>query len=579
MHGKSGHGKTRLPFAPELGVNWEPMGTSLTSSIRALVYGPVPPRGWPLGPFFRQSWVQTRIPLRTLALSALLHVWVFVMPFPVWLDSPPKPRAEKDRYQLTWYGPVRDLPPLKAPATPGKKSLPSPPGEAAKPLPPKGADAFHPRQLIYTNPPRPNHPRQTLIQPEAPPEAPKILPALPNVVQWNQNPKPARPKLQVNPAMFRGRRTATREVAQIEAPEIQNNERTAGPLNIASSETVNLKPRLPLQPSAVPRAGKREIGNDVTPAPEVGATNGGGENSLRRIIALSANPEPPAPVLDIPLGNLNARLSISPEGTKPGSPGGVENGVAGSNGNHGGGAGSPGGTGGGGGTQSGAGDGSAGGTGPAGVTISGGDPKNTANVSGSGSGIAANRPANPLRLNPLPERPTPRTATPEASVAGSRTIPAFEKYTPGAPPEVVLGPKRIYTLNVNMPNLSSATGSWILQFAELSEEGPRKTPDGTPLLTKPLTDLAGPVPLRKVDPKYPPALASARVQGDVVLYAIIRKDGSVDSIQLVKGIEPTLDQNAMQALSRWKFRAAERYGQAVELEALVVIPFRAVAPY
>jgi len=127
--------------------------------------------------------------------------------------------------------------------------------------------------------------------------------------------------------------------------------------------------------------------------------------------------------------------------------------------------------------------------------------------------------------------------------------------------------------------MASATGSWVLQFAELTEEAHKRDGPLVALRTDPLTDLAGPVPLRKVDPKYPPALVSARVQGDVILYAIIRKDGSVDSIQLVKGIEPRLDQNAMEALARWKFRPAERRGDPVELEAVVTIPFRVPTRY
>jgi TonB family protein len=48
----------------------------------------------------------------------------------------------------------------------------------------------------------------------------------------------------------------------------------------------------------------------------------------------------------------------------------------------------------------------------------------------------------------------------------------------------------------------------------------------------------------------------------------------VDSIQLLKGVEPELDQNAMEALARWRFRPAMRGGVPVELEAVVHIPFR-----
>ena len=62
-----------------------------------------------------------------------------------------------------------------------------------------------------------------------------------------------------------------------------------------------------------------------------------------------------------------------------------------------------------------------------------------------------------------------------------------------------------------------------------------------------------------------------------MLYAIIRGDGSVDGIQLVHGIDEQLDDNAMQALSQWKFRPATKQGAPVELEAIVHIPFRVPA--
>jgi TonB family protein len=91
-------------------------------------------------------------------------------------------------------------------------------------------------------------------------------------------------------------------------------------------------------------------------------------------------------------------------------------------------------------------------------------------------------------------------------------------------------------------------------------------------------DLAGPVPLRKVDPKYPPELRTAHVEGEVILYAIIRKDGTVDSVQLVHSVDSQLDANAMEALAQWKFQPAEKRGEPVDLEAVVHIPFRSRAP-
>jgi protein TonB len=105
-----------------------------------------------------------------------------------------------------------------------------------------------------------------------------------------------------------------------------------------------------------------------------------------------------------------------------------------------------------------------------------------------------------------------------------------------------------------------------LNFAELHRDPSR------PRVAS--TDLAGPVPVRKVDPKYPPTLVADRVQGEVVLYAVIGKDGSVGEIQLVHGIDDQLDANAKVALAQWKFRPGAKAGEPVELEAIVHIPFR-----
>jgi TonB family protein len=140
------------------------------------------------------------------------------------------------------------------------------------------------------------------------------------------------------------------------------------------------------------------------------------------------------------------------------------------------------------------------------------------------------------------------------------------KIDPGMPPEKILSGKEVFTLHVDMPNLTSSSGSWILNFAQLD--------DYAPAYQRPKGKLAAPVPVRKVDPKYPQLAIKQHIDGEVILYAIIRKDGHLDSIQVVRSIDPQLDQNAMEALSRWEFRPATREGQPVELEAVIHIPFR-----
>jgi len=119
-------------------------------------------------------------------------------------------------------------------------------------------------------------------------------------------------------------------------------------------------------------------------------------------------------------------------------------------------------------------------------------------------------------------------------------------------------------MNVNMPNFNSATGSWIIHFSELHLSGGANH----------ASDVSSPVPVRKVDPKYSESMRQERIEGEVILYAVIRPDGTVDSIQLVRGIDEKLDANAMSAFSQWKFEPATKEGQPVALEAIVHIPFR-----
>ena len=117
-------------------------------------------------------------------------------------------------------------------------------------------------------------------------------------------------------------------------------------------------------------------------------------------------------------------------------------------------------------------------------------------------------------------------------------------------------------MHVSTPNTTSTLGSWTLSFAQLGGD-----------YGAPSDALSGPEPIYTVDPKYPPDTILEHISGEVVLYAIIRKDGSVDSIQLVHGLDARLNRAAMDALAQWKFRPGSRAGKPVDLEAVIHVPF------
>jgi protein TonB len=550
---------------PQFGVPWVPRGQSLRESIHALLNGPwtarpssdfgtdAPNAPLHLGP----SWIASLPARNALLASVLIHVIIIMIialrPIPIPRQDQPAPQSA--RYELTWY-PLRDLPHL---SPSGRRNDGAARTSKIDGVPRRGAHAYHPRQTILSQPLAPTHPRQALIVPRAPMTAPKILPPLPNVVQWSRlaaPSQPARPSLSAR-VSHQTPLLPNRGKQELTAPDIRPGDNAPGALLFADVTPVVPRPRL-----SMPSGGSRPTTpsprnrGEETPAPQITAGKARG-SAGQNWIALSADPAPVPPPATPPQGNLTARLSVSPDGLHRGDPSGArEGGLAD------------------GGAEGGSGSGSLGtstrgGGGPAGISIGGGNPTGTSSGFGVGrpggrGGVESPVPLSAGRspLHVLPGSLAPLSSRSAAASPKSADVPVTSGLID---PEHVLKTKQFYTLFVNMPNLTSAQGSWVMNFAELDSDGkPAPQREG----------LSGPVPLHKVDPKYPPDMVNSHVEGEVILYAIIRVDGSVDSVQLVRGVDPELDRNAMEALSRWKFRPALRNNQPVELEALVRIPFR-----
>jgi protein TonB len=324
--------------------------------------------------------------------------------------------------------------------------------------------------------------------------------------------------------------TATTDVPPPDAP---NFEQRTAEISLAASQSGPARPKVQINAGSAPRVAERSQSGENATAPDaalVPSGNSGGAPST--LIALSNSPAPPTPVIPVPQGNLAARVAISPEG-KPGGTGVSSSGGAG-------------------GTEA--------GNSNVGISISGGSPKPNAGASGLGA------PAGKLTLPKTQvgyKRPDPNLA--EEDPPERVGPPNFAALSPDAKPEQIFLSKRVYSMNVNMPNLNSVTGSWLIHFSELHLADYRHRSG----------NVSAPVPLRKIDPKYPQTLMQDHVEGQVILYGVIRKDGSVDSIQVVHGIDDQLDANAVSAFAQWKFEPATKEEQPIDLEAIVYIPFHA----
>ena len=328
----------------------------------------------------------------------------------------------------------------------------------------------------------------------------------------------------------------------------------SGDINMAQLEPQVAAPKLPVpaqRASGVGESGAKaaaaSVAGNIPPSPNV--QNLGAGQGQGQLIALGLNPADVRGPISVPAGNRSGEFHASPGGKAdaPGTPNVIGTGTADQGGGHGAGNGLP--------------AGIMVGAPPPGATTSAiaGTPNGGA---GAGKGSAAAPSGTDLdarkriiaeamkpSLPTVRERPAP---APPPSISDDPDISIEQR---------VFGSRRYYSLVMNMPNLASATGSWIIRFAEL-----RQSDDKGPL--------TAPVAMTKVDPAYPPDVLRDHVEGTVTLYAVIGTDGSVGGIRVLGSLDDRLDANAVRALSAWHFRPGTRNGEPVPIEAVVQIPFR-----
>jgi len=78
--------------------------------------------------------------------------------------------------------------------------------------------------------------------------------------------------------------------------------------------------------------------------------------------------------------------------------------------------------------------------------------------------------------------------------------------------------------------------------------------------------------VRKTLPVYPPLARSARIQGQVVLQAVISKQGVIENLKLLSG-HPMLVPAAIEAVRQWRYRPYVLNNEPVEVETQITVNF------
>ena len=193
------------------------------------------------------------------------------------------------------------------------------------------------------------------------------------------------------------------------------------------------------------------------------------------------------------------------------------------------------------------------------------------------------RPAGIPSLRQLPtpisltqDQPEP-VAVRSASAAGATVHGTAAEIVLRQPSQV---PSQIVTTNEAAPPAISASGGYLPGTA-----GPgifSSLGTGTaPVIPNPPVSAERTVRLshmsegdlvRKVLPTYPPLARSARIQGTVVLQAMIGQQGTIEDLRLVSG-HPMLATAAIEAVRQWRYRPYILNGQPVEVETQITVNF------
>jgi TonB family protein len=86
--------------------------------------------------------------------------------------------------------------------------------------------------------------------------------------------------------------------------------------------------------------------------------------------------------------------------------------------------------------------------------------------------------------------------------------------------------------------------------------------------------VSAPVPIFKPEPEYSEEARKAKYQGSVTLSIVILADGTTSNIKVIRPLGLGLDEKAIEAVTKWRFRPSLKDGKPVAVTANVEVNFR-----
>ena len=177
-------------------------------------------------------------------------------------------------------------------------------------------------------------------------------------------------------------------------------------------------------------------------------------------------------------------------------------------------------------------------------------------------------------------RPAPASVSLKVPMFGAfASIAKFER-TPFTRSQIAAGAVIAMVIGITIAIWAGMTGSAAGTIvpktpAEAKDHVPPRIPEASlppPVTVEPLT--TPPSVLSKVDPEYSDEARKAKYSGTVLLSVVVNTLGQAEEISVIKGLGMGLDENAIEAIEKWRFIPAVKNGVLVKAHAQIEVNFR-----
>lgn len=202
----------------------------------------------------------------------------------------------------------------------------------------------------------------------------------------------------------------------------------------------------------------------------------------------------------------------------------------------------------------------------------------------------------PVYLSPLPSPAPGGGGTRSETPPSKGPLPQFARrqWIPPVPPSPNLNPELVVPPTLLDPNAPLLTSVVLTQYGDpLGRIGPPSGGSGQngmgtrgsggigdgdgPGAYRSLTrgsSISGPIPIFTPDPEFSEEARKARLQGTVVLLIEVDAAGHAVNIRVRESLGLGLDEKAIEAVNKWRFRPAQQNGRPVVVPATVYVNFR-----